>query len=127
MNQITLILYSNPKDPTKSVISNNKKIVLENDNLNILEDIRHQLQFETETFHLFNAGALIRVSQKTKNVIKVIYDNYHSQLPQLMQLVKYLEKFEEGEMFYYFDGERTSIVERLTSIQCLPFFQKMVL
>lgn len=100
---------------------------MENDNLNILEDIRHQLQFETETFHLFNAGALIRVSQKTKNVIKVIYDNYHSQLPQLMQLVKYLEKFEEGEMFYYFDGERTSIVERLTAIQCLPFFQKMVL
>lgn len=127
MNQITLILYSNPKDPTKSVISNNKKIVLENDNLNILEDIRHQLQFEIETFHLFNAGALIRVSQKTKNVIKVIYDNYHSQLPQLMQLVKYLEKFEEGEMFYYFDGERTSFVERLTAIQCLLFFQKMVL
>ena len=54
MNQITLILYSNPKDPTKSVISNNKKIVLENNNLNILEDIRHQLQFETETFHLFS-------------------------------------------------------------------------
>lgn len=124
MNQITLILYSNPKDPTKSVIPNNKKIVLEKDNLDILEDIRCQLQFETETFHLFNAGALIRVSQKTKNVIKVIYDNYHSQLPQLMQLVKYLEKFEEGEMFYYFDGERTPIVERLTAIQCLPYFPK---
>ena len=71
MNQITLILYSNPKDPTKSVIPNNKKIVLEKDNLDILEDIRCQLQFETETFHLFNAGALIRVSQKTKNVITI--------------------------------------------------------
>ena len=55
-------------------------------------------------------------------MIKVIYDNYHSQLPQLMQLVKYLEKFEEGEMFYYFDGERTPIVERLTAIRCLPYF-----
>ena len=95
---------------------------MEKDNLDILEDIRCQLQFETETFHLFNAGALIRVSQKTKNVIKVIYDNYHSQLPQLMQLVKYLEKFKEGEMFYYFDGERTPIVERLTAIRCLPYF-----
>lgn len=82
MNQITLILYSNPKDPTKSVISNNKKIVLENDNLNILEDIRHQLQFETETFHLFNAGALIRVSQKTKMLLKlsmtIIIASYHN-------------------------------------------------
>ena len=48
MNKITLILYSNPKNPTKSVIPNNKKIVLENDNLNILEDIKYQLQFETE-------------------------------------------------------------------------------
>lgn len=122
MNQIAIILYSNPKAPTKSGIPNNKKIVLENDNLNILEDIRHQLQFETETYHLFNAGALIQLSQKTKDVIKVIYDNYHSQLPQLMQLVKYLEKFEEGEMFYYFDGERTPIVERLTAIRCLPYF-----
>ena len=88
MNQIPLILYSNPKDPTKSVIPNNKKIVLENDNLNILDDIRHKLQFETETYHLFNTGALIRVSQKTKDVFKNIYDKYHSQLPQLMQLVK---------------------------------------
>lgn len=122
MNQIAIILYSNPKAPTKSGIPNNKKIVLENDNLNILEDIRHQLQFETETYHLFNTGALIQLSQKTKDVIKVIYDNYHSQLPQLMQLVKYLEKFEEGEMFYYFDGERTPIVERLTAIRCLPYF-----
>ena len=122
MNQIAIILYSNPKAPTKSGIPNNKKIVLENDNLNILEDIRHQLQFETETYHLFNTGALIQLSQKTKDVIKVIYDNYHSQLPQLMQLVKYLEKFEEGEMFYYFDGERTPIEQRLTAIQCLPYF-----
>ena len=69
MNQIAIILYSNPKAPTKSGIPNNKKIVLENDNLNILEDIRHQLQFETETYHLFNTGALIQLSQKTKDVI----------------------------------------------------------
>ena len=44
MNQIAIILYSNPKDPTKSVIPNNKKIVLECDKLEILEDIMHKLQ-----------------------------------------------------------------------------------
>lgn len=122
MNQIAIILYSNPKDPSKSVIPNNKKIVLECDNLEILEDIRHKLQYETDICHFFSAGALIQVSQKTKTVFKYIYDNYHCQLPRLMQLVKYLEKFEEGEMFYYFDGERSSIEPRLTAIRCLPYF-----
>lgn len=122
MKHLDIILYSNPKDPTKSVIPNNKKIVLENEYQNILDGIRHKLQLETETFHLFNTGALIQVTQKTKTVIENIYDSYHSQLPRLKQLVKYLEKFEDGELFYFFDGERTSIVERLTAIQCLPFF-----
>lgn len=122
MNQIAIILYSNPKDPSKSVIPNNKKIVLECDKLEILEDIRHKLQYETDIYHFFSAGALIQVSQKTKTVFKYIYDNYHCQLPRLMQLVKYLEKFEEGEMFYYFDGERSSVEPRLTAIRCLPYF-----
>ena len=122
MNQIAIILYSNPKAPTKSGIPNNKKIVLECDKLEILEDIRHKLQYETDIYHLFSAGALIQVFQKTKTVFKYIYDNYHCLLPRVMQLVKYLEKFEEGEMFYYFDGERSSIEQRLTAIQCLPYF-----
>lgn len=122
MNQIAIILYSNPKAPTKSGIPNNKKIVLECDKLEILEDIRHKLQYETDIYHLFSAGAVIQVFQKTKTVFKYIYDNYHCLLPRVTQLVKYLEKFEEGEMFYYFDGERSSIEQRLTAIQCLPYF-----
>ena len=75
MNQIAIILYSNPKAPTKSGIPNNKKIVLECDKLEILEDIRHKLQYETDIYHLFSAGALIQVSQKTKTVFKYICDN----------------------------------------------------
>ena len=122
MGQIAIILYSNPRFPEKSVIPNNKKIVLESENGDALEVIKHKLQFETETAHLFNTGALIKVSPITKTIINAIYADYHVRYPKLMQLVKYLEKFEDGEMFYYFDGEQTSVQERLTAIQCLPFF-----
>ena len=125
MEQIAIILYSNPRIPEKSVVPNNKEIVLESEDGDVLEDIKHKLQFETETAHLFNTGALIKVSPITKTIINTIYDDYHVRYPKLMQLVKYLEKFEDGEMFYYFDGEHSSVQERLTAIQCLPYFHKM--
>ena len=69
---------------------------------------------------LRNHGALIEVCSNTRDAIQVLEDKYDSATKYHIRKLKgFISKLQDGDLFYYFNEDTTSIVERKTAIYCL--------
>lgn len=70
--------------------------------------------------HYMAGGARITVCQKTRDALQALEDKYDTCTGRHIRKLKgFISKLADGDCFYYFNKDKTSIVERRTAIDCL--------
>lgn len=78
-----------------------------------------------KVLNYMNGGARIKVCSETRKALQDLekkYDNATNR--HIRKLNGFLAKLSDGDCFYYFNEEKTSVVERKTAIACLKAMKK---
>lgn len=111
MAQLKVILYS--KLQTKRIIYNDNDGVM-------TSEIENALMSQCKVWDLRHTGARIEVCDKTRNALLALQNKYDKATGfHIRKLLGFLKGLSDGDFFYYFDEENTSVVERKTAIGCL--------
>lgn len=111
MAQLKVILYS--KLQTKRIIYSDNDGVM-------TSEIGKTLMSQCKVLGLRHTGARIEVCDKTKNALLALQNKYDKVTGfHIRKLLGFLKGLTDGDFFYYFDEEKTSVVERKTAIGCL--------
>ncbi|NPD80678.1 hypothetical protein HPS57_01595 [Prevotella sp. PINT] len=75
-----------------------------------------------EVEHRNSAWARILVSDKTRGALKILETKYdRSTGRHIRKLHGFISKLADGDVFYYFNEDKASVVERRTACYCLQF------
>jgi len=105
---LKLLLYS--IKATKRLIYNDEDGVL-------TTEIDYTLRNKCNVRCLRSHGALIEVCQETRDVLQKLQDKYDTATGcSIRRLKGFISNLKDGDLFYYFDEDRTSVVERRAAI-----------
>lgn len=111
MAQLNVILYS--KLQTKRIIYSDNDGVM-------TSEIEETLMSQCKVLGLRHTGARIEVCDKTRNVLLALQNKYDKATGfHIRKLLGFLKGLSDGDFFYYFNEEKTGVVERKTAIDCL--------
>ena len=83
-------------------------------------DIDSTLRNKCKVRSLRNYGALIEVCPETREALQELENKYDITTHfHIRKLKAFISKLPDGQYFYYFDEQRTSVVERKTAIYCI--------
>lgn len=86
----------------------------------MISEIEKTLMSQCKILDLRYTGARIEVCDKTRNALLALQNKYDKASGfHIRKLMGFLKGLTDGDFFYYFDEEKTSIVERKTAIGCL--------
>lgn len=111
MAQLNVILYS--KLQTKRIIYSDNDGVM-------TSEIEETLMSQCKVLGLRHTGARIEVCDKTRTVLLALQNKYDKATGfHIRKLLGFLKGLSDGDLFYYFNEEKTGVVERKTAIDCL--------
>ena len=111
MATLRILLYS-IRD-TQRWIYNDSDSILTN-------EIDSTLRYECKVKSLRNHGALIEVCSRTSDALQKLQEKYDVLTRfHIRKLKGFISKLSDGDLFYYFNEEKTSVVERRTAIFCI--------
>lgn len=111
MAQLKVILYSRLQ---------NKRIIYSDTDGVMISEIEKTLMSRCEILDLRHTGARIEVCDKTRNALLALQNKYDkASKSHIRKLMGFLKGLTDGDFFYYFNEEKTSVVERRTAIYCL--------
>ena len=110
---LKIILYSTQKS---------QRVVYQDADGVMTSEIENTYFSACEVEHRNSAWARIIVSDKTKNALKALETKYDQATRwHIRKLYGFISKFADGDVFYYFNEEKASVVERRTACDCLRF------
>lgn len=104
MAQLKVILYSKLQK---------KRIIYSDTDGVMISEIEKTLMSQCKILDLRYTGARIEVCDKTRNALLALQNKYDKASGfHIRKLMGFLKGLTDGDFFYYFDEEKTSIVER---------------
>ena len=111
MAQLKIILYSKLQ---------RKRIIYKDTDGVMTSEIEKTLMSQCKILDLRHTGARIEVCDKTRTALLALQNKYDkASKSHIRKLMGFLKGLTDGDFFYYFNEEKTSVVERRTAIDCL--------
>lgn len=111
MATINIILYS-PQ--------NTKRIMYEDVDGVMTTEIENTYLQRCKVKHYMRGGAKIEVCQQTREALQGLESKYDLATKyHIRKLRSFISKLEDGEFFYFFNEDKTSVVERRTAMNCI--------
>ena len=111
MAQLKVILYSKLQ---------RKRIIYKDTDGVMISEIEKTLMSQCKILDLRHTGARIEVCDKTRTALLALQNKYDkASKSHIRKLMGFLKGLTDGDFFYFFNEEKTSVVERRTAIDCL--------
>ena len=111
MAQLKVILYSKLQ---------RKRIIYKDTDGVMISEIEKTLMSQCKILDLRHTGARIEVCDKTRTALLALQNKYDkASKSHIRKLMGFLKGLTDGDFFYFFNEEKSSVVERRTAIDCL--------
>lgn len=111
MTKIKILLYS---------LQETKRIIYEDSDGAMIADIEETYLRRCKVENCMGGGAKIEVCQQTRNALQDLESKYDVATKfHIRKLRGFISKLEDGDFFYFFNEDKTSVVERRTAIDCI--------
>lgn len=111
MSKLKILLYS---------ICCTKRIAYEDADGVMNDEIENTYLRRCHVDTLMNGGAKIEVSQQTRDALQELETKYDiSTKHHIRKLRGFISKMADGDYFYFFNEDKTSVVERRTAMDCI--------
>ena len=113
MSTLNIILYSSKKS---------QRIVYQDNDGIMTSEIEETFLRRCEVVHCNSAWARIIVSDTTRESLKFLEQKYDSETGRhIRKLYGFISKLPDGEVFFYLNEDKASVVERRTAYDCAKF------
>lgn len=108
---LNVLLYSKQRS---------QRIIYEDIDGIMTSEIEQTFRRKCDVVSLRTGGARIRASQKTRDALSVLEEKYDDASKRHIRKLKaFISKLTDTDEFYFFNEDKTTIVERRTAIACL--------
>lgn len=99
---------------------NNQRIIYKDTNGIMTTDIEDTYFHRCHVRNFMPGGCRIEVCQKTRDALNTLVKKYDKATgSHIRKLSGFISKLPDGNCFYYFNEEKTSVVARKTAILCI--------